>query len=121
MICENIAALNDIAEKCRSRFESNGCKIYTYDRVYRRFAKYHLEPGDIVIATNIAGRGTDLEINDMVSTNGGLHVILSYMPTNVRVEKQAFGRAARAGSCGSGTYIVYDETAMFRKTWISLN
>ena len=82
--------------------------MYTYDRAYRGFDKDRLEAGDIVIATNIAGRGTDLDISGDLKASGGLHVILSYLPSNVRVELQAFGRCARAGCRGSGTYIVMD-------------
>ena len=109
VICENIADLEEIYAKVREQFKiADNYHIYKYDRAYRKFEKPVLEDGDIVIATNIAGRGTDLDLNDIVKGNGGLHVILSYMPSNSRVEAQAFGRAARAGNEGSGTYIVWD-------------
>jgi golgin subfamily B member 1 len=38
---------------------------------------------------------------------GGLHVIMSYMPSNLRVEEQGFGRSGRSGNKGSGQMIVY--------------
>ncbi|KAM4536934.1 uncharacterized protein PAE49_021355 [Odontesthes bonariensis] len=69
------------------------------------FAK-NLEPGDVIIATNLAGRGTDLKVSDSVKTAGGLLVVQTFLPTNARVEAQAFGRAARQGSPGSAQLIV---------------
>ncbi len=62
--------------------------------------------GDIIVATNLAGRGTDLKIEREVNKNGGLHVILSYYPDSVRVEEQAFGRGARNGDYGSSGLII---------------
>ena len=62
--------------------------------------------GGIVVATNLAGRGTDLKIEREVNKNGGLHVILSYYPDSIRVQEQAFGRGARNGDYGSAGLIV---------------
>ncbi|CAF0927919.1 unnamed protein product [Rotaria sordida] len=109
VICENITNLEKIAGKIRQVFQSNrNYNIYTYDRAYRKFEKSELNPGDIIIATNIAGRGTDLTIDKLLEANGGLHVILSYIPGNLRVQQQVFGRTARGGKRGTGVYIVYD-------------
>jgi preprotein translocase subunit SecA len=44
--------------------------------------KSKFERGDILIATNIAGRGTDIIVNDGVERNGGLHVILTFLAKN---------------------------------------
>jgi hypothetical protein len=60
-----------------------------------------IRPGQIVIATNIAGRGTDIKLKPAVAKQGGLHVITTYLPRNERTEKQASGRAARSGQRGS--------------------
>ncbi|UCM86433.1 MAG: hypothetical protein LF885_07155 (plasmid) [Rickettsia endosymbiont of Culicoides impunctatus] len=114
IICDNIADLKYIEEKVRKKFNNHDeyelgqYKIYKYDRAYQKFDISRLEAGDIVIATNIAGRGTDLKVSKQVKVNGGLHVILSYIPKNFRIEKQAFGRTARAGNQGTATYIVFD-------------
>jgi preprotein translocase subunit SecA len=108
IICDNISDLKTIADRARETFNSDKYNIYTYDRAYRSFDVSCLEAGDIVIATNIAGRGTDLEVSKLVEENGGLHVILSYMPKNLRIEQQAFGRTARGGNKGTATYIVFD-------------
>ncbi|CAF1985650.1 unnamed protein product [Rotaria magnacalcarata] len=50
-----------------------------------------LNPGDIIIATNIAGRGIDLSIDKLLEANGGLHVILSCIPGNLCIQQQVLG------------------------------
>ena len=60
----------------------------------------------MIIATNIAGRGTDLKAETPLVKNGGLHVIISFMPKNLRVEMQGRGRAGRNGAPGSSELIV---------------
>lgn len=58
-------------------------------------------PGRITIATNMAGRGTDILLEDIVRQVGGLHVIATEMHTSKRIDRQLIGRAARQGDPGS--------------------
>ena len=53
----------------------------------------------------MAGRGTDIK-TDGIEKNGGMHVIVTFMPSNQRVEEQAFGRTARQGKSGTGQMIL---------------
>lgn len=69
------------------------------------FAK-ELQGGDVIIATNLAGRGADFKVSDQVKAAGGLFVVQTFLPENSRVEAQAFGRTARQGSPGSAQLIV---------------
>ena len=69
-----------------------------------------LNPGDVVITTNLGARGTDFVTDDVVNKNGGLFVLVTFIPLNDRVEKQAFGRTGRRGATGSCQIIVNRET-----------
>jgi hypothetical protein len=63
-------------------------------------------PGIVTIATNNAGRGTDIKPSEISLSNGGLHVILTFYPESERVEDQAIGRAGRQGQPGSSQMII---------------
>ena len=57
--------------------------------------------GHVTIATNMAGRGTDIKLGAGVEALGGLHVISTEPHSSRRIERQLFGRAARQGAVGS--------------------
>ena len=58
------------------------------------------EPRRITIATNMAGRGTDIRLSPGVADIGGLHVISAERSESGRVDRQLFGRCARQGDPG---------------------
>ena len=58
-------------------------------------------PGAITVATNLAGRGTDIGLHPEVAARGGLHVIVTEMHALQRVDRQLIGRCARCGDPGS--------------------
>ena len=60
----------------------------------------------ITIATNIAGRGTDIELGKGVAQAGGLHVIALSRNNSRRVDRQLYGRSARQGDLGSAEAIL---------------
>ena len=60
----------------------------------------------IILSTNLGGRGTDIRTSEEEEDAGGLHVIITYMPNNYRVLKQAFGRTSREGKKGTGQIIL---------------
>lgn len=64
------------------------------------------ELGAITVATNMAGRGTDIKLGKGVREAGGLHVILTERHTARRVDRQLYGRAGRQGDPGSARNIV---------------
>ncbi len=59
------------------------------------------EAGRITVATNMAGRGTDIRLGDDVTERGGLHVIATERHDARRIDRQLFGRAGRQGDPGS--------------------
>jgi preprotein translocase subunit SecA len=58
------------------------------------------EPGRVTVATNMAGRGTDILLSAVVLGNGGLHVLMLEPHESSRVDWQLFGRAGRQGAPG---------------------
>ncbi|WP_334407673.1 preprotein translocase subunit SecA [Bradyrhizobium sp. AZCC 2289] len=62
------------------------------------------EPGRVTVATNMAGRGTDIKLGSGVAALGGLHVILTEFHEAARIDRQLIGRGGRQGD--PGTYEV---------------
>ena len=60
----------------------------------------------ITVATNMAGRGTDIKPDDLAKAAGGLHVILTEMHSATRIDRQFIGRAGRQGDPGSAQLFV---------------
>ncbi len=73
------------------------------------------EPGRITIATNMAGRGTDIRLGQGVAAIGGLHVIATERHESGRIDRQLFGRAARQGDAGSAQAFVSAEDELVRR------
>lgn len=73
------------------------------------------QPGRITIATNMAGRGTDIKPAEDVLKKGGLHVILTEFHESARVDRQLFGRSARQGQPGRVEAMVSLDDDLFRR------
>ena len=70
--------------------------------------------GAVTIATNMAGRGTDIKISDKVKAAGGLAIIGSERHDSRRVDRQLRGRAGRQGDPGSSQFYVSLEDDLMR-------
>lgn len=71
------------------------------------------KPGIVTIATNMAGRGTDIKLSDQVKANGGLAIIGTERHDSRRVDRQLRGRAGRQGDVGSSQfYVALDDNLM---------
>lgn len=73
------------------------------------------QAGCITVATNMAGRGTDIRLGKSVREAGGLHVILTEFHESARIDRQLFGRCARQGDPGSIEAIVAADDEMFQR------
>ena len=71
------------------------------------------QPGRITVATNMAGRGTDILLGEGVVSRGGLHVILTEYNESRRIDRQLVGRSARQGDPGSAEAIVALDDEIF--------
>ena len=72
------------------------------------------ETARVTVATNMAGRGTDIRLSAEVREAGGLHVILTEYHDSRRVDRQLFGRCARQGDPGTCEAIVSLEDDLFQ-------
>ncbi len=71
-------------------------------------------PGVVTIATNMAGRGTDIKLTDEVKKAGGLAIIGTERHDSRRVDRQLRGRAGRQGDPGSSQFYVSLEDNLMR-------
>ncbi|RMF23690.1 MAG: preprotein translocase subunit SecA, partial [Bacteroidetes bacterium] len=72
------------------------------------------QPGKVTIATNMAGRGTDIKITEEVKKAGGLAIIGTERHDSRRVDRQLRGRAGRQGDPGSSQFYVSLEDNLMR-------
>ena len=72
------------------------------------------QSGAVTLATNIAGRGTDIKLSDEVLKAGGLHVIGTERHESRRIDNQLRGRSGRQGEPGSTQFYVSTEDDMMR-------
>lgn len=70
--------------------------------------------GTITVATNMAGRGTDIKLKPTVAEKGGLHVIGTTRHQSRRIDRQLRGRCARQGDPGTSKFYVSFEDSLMR-------
>ena len=85
------------------------------DRGEARIVASAGQPRRVTVATNMAGRGTDIQLHPTVREAGGLHVILTEYHESRRIDRQLFGRAGRQGDPGSYELIVALDDELFRR------
>lgn len=70
--------------------------------------------GAVTVSTNMAGRGTDIKLQDEVAKLGGLHVIGTTRHQSRRIDRQLRGRSARLGDPGSSKFFISFEDQLMR-------
>ena len=73
------------------------------------------EPGAVTIATNMAGRGTDIKLGEGVARRGGLAVIGTERHESRRIDNQLRGRSGRQGDPGSSRFYVSFEDGIMKR------
>jgi preprotein translocase subunit SecA len=76
--------------------------------------------GRITIATNMAGRGTDIILDDDVRQAGGVHVVATEIHSSARIDRQLVGRSARQGDPGSFRFFLSLEDELLRCLEVSV-
>ncbi|CAF4871145.1 unnamed protein product, partial [Rotaria sp. Silwood1] len=120
VICETRLDAKTISKQIQRADPTLLVRLYTdnTDAVESNVVGNRIQSGEIIVATNLAGRGTDLKTSPNVEKNGGLHVCLTYLPNNLRVEDQAFGRTSRQGQRGTSQMILSSQRTFEQLTSI---
>jgi preprotein translocase subunit SecA len=71
------------------------------------------QAGKVTVATNMAGRGTDIKLTAEIIAKGGLHVIGTERHESLRIDRQLAGRCARQGDPGHAQFFVSLEDELF--------
>ncbi|KAL3105164.1 hypothetical protein niasHT_028836 [Heterodera trifolii] len=103
IICETLENMTEIS----GSIVMPELKVHKYADDSDKFPE-SIKPLDSIYTTNIGGRGTDYNASPELEQNGGMHVIVTFMPLNGRVHRQAFGRTARKGQKGTAQLIVFN-------------
>ena len=72
-------------------------------------------PGAVMVATSMAGRGTDIKLTDETRAAGGLHVVITELQDSARIDRQLAGRSARQGDPGSVSKILSLEDQLVKR------
>lgn len=101
------------------RLKAENISFEMYNEIQEKLEQEIIEqaglPGAVTIATNTAGRGTDIKLSEKSLANGGLHVLITFYPASDRVELQARGRAGRQGQPGSSAIVLSREQLEMHK------
>ncbi|KAG7330691.1 hypothetical protein KOW79_006913 [Hemibagrus wyckioides] len=111
VVCEDVNTANALNNEIAAETK-HLVTMYTMSESHN-IENQEFNKGQIIITTNLGGRGTDIKVTEEVNRCGGLFVLLTYFPNNRSVEKQVFGRTGRKGTPGMVQVILnHDRLAM---------
>jgi preprotein translocase subunit SecA len=111
----NITASETLAEQLRALNLSFNLLNATRHREEAHIVSEAGHPGKITIATNMAGRGTDIKLGLGIAGQGGLHVLATERHEAHRIDRQLYGRAGRQGDPGSAQAFISAEDELLRR------
>jgi preprotein translocase subunit SecA len=109
----SVAASEEISRRLTARNLPHTVLNARQDRHEAEVVALAGERGRITVATNMAGRGTDIRLAAGLADIGGLHVIVTEYHESRRIDRQLIGRGARQGDPGSWEAIVSADDALF--------
>jgi preprotein translocase subunit SecA len=104
----------ELAEKIRSLGFSCSVLNALYHEQEAQIIARAGEPYAITIATNMAGRGTDILVNSQINDAGGLHVISTELYESRRIDWQLYGRSGRQGQQGKAICLLSLEDELLK-------
>lgn len=110
-IDESLEVFGLLQAKGRSASVLNGLQDADEAEVIAEAGRF----GAVTIATNMAGRGTDIRLDEVARELGGLHVIACSRQTSARIDRQLAGRCARQGDPGSCQFFVSAEDRLLQE------
>ena len=73
------------------------------------------QPGAVMVSTSMAGRGTDIKLDNATRQAGGLHVVITELQDATRIDRQLAGRGARQGDPGYVSEVLSLQDQMIKK------
>jgi hypothetical protein len=119
VICDSILSARKIAQIAEQISEKVRLYIRS-DEISENTIEY-ITNGEIIIATNLAGRGTDIKTSKSLEDTGGMYQCTTFLPRNKRCAEQAEGRTARQGNQGSCQLIINKEKTVAKYGGSNLN
>lgn len=108
----------EISEKLSRLLRLHGIEHNVLNAKYHQYEAAVIaeagKPGKVTIATNMAGRGTDIKISNVVRRAGGLAIIGTERHDSRRIDRQLRGRSGRQGDPGSSQFFVSLEDNLMR-------
>jgi preprotein translocase subunit SecA len=112
--CRTIAAGRAISERLAAAGIEHQVLDGTQSAAEARIIAEAGRSGSLLVATNMAGRGTDIRLDAAALQAGGLHVVGLEVQDSARVDRQLLGRAARQGEPGSGRFYLSADDALWQ-------
>jgi preprotein translocase subunit SecA len=109
----SVVASHEVSAILRERGIDHALLNAMQDREEAEIVTRAGQPGAVTVATNMAGRGTDIRLGRGVAESGGLHVVLTEYHESRRLDRQLFGRSGRQGDPGSCEAVVSLEDEIF--------